>query len=255
MDDGYLGSTLSGGRVAVPKPRCNSRGWTQAQNSLRSSLSTSETICRCHDVLAVMSVIWQPSIVPKALTLAHTVTTWFFGPSVSDRILVASGAQCVPASMGPSSMLPSGSYGVPDAAHAQSANSQNAQIDPAQCYASRPDDVYDTSAVEDAVTAVKNMTGDDERAKGASSASKLSASEERRQSSNKAIWQGGHDISGHAFLLSLSSMLLITEVAPTLSAGLASSPLTSSHILRRAAAYAGLALIGLWWWMLLVRAR
>lgn len=166
----------------------------------------------------------------------------------------------------------SGSLSVPDAGHAQSAAEPNVVLEPSACAYSRPDDIHvDTwsDVLEDGHDTMASVQADS--AKGASAASVLSPSDDRKKSSNKAIWKGGHDISGHTFLLSLSSMLIITEIGPTLAA-LASSSSSSIpasvsaavptptparkrlelHVLRKAAAYAGLALVGLWWWMILV---
>lgn len=58
------------------------------------------------------------------------------------------------------------------------------------------------------------------------------------------VWSGGHDLSGHTFLLTHASMFLWSEVAPTVVAG------------RRRGWGRGtwgvLAVLGLWWWMLLM---
>lgn len=75
-----------------------------------------------------------------------------------------------------------------------------------------------------------------------------------------AYWVGGHDLSGHAFLLSMSSLFLLSEIAPTLSQTYLSSssqPSMSRRIEqgsrnRRYAALAIVALISLWYWMLLM---
>lgn len=75
-----------------------------------------------------------------------------------------------------------------------------------------------------------------------------------------AYWVGGHDLSGHAFLLSMSSLFLLSEIAPTLAQTYMSSssqPSMSRRIEqgssnRRYAALAIVALISLWYWMLLM---
>lgn len=58
------------------------------------------------------------------------------------------------------------------------------------------------------------------------------------------VWSGGHDLSGHTFLLTHASMFLWSEVAPTVVAS------------RRRGWGRGtwgvLAVLGLWWWMLLM---
>ncbi|KAI5481782.1 inositol phospholipid biosynthesis protein SCS3 [Pseudohyphozyma bogoriensis] len=84
-------------------------------------------------------------------------------------------------------------------------------------------------------------------------------------------WKGGHDVSGHTFMMVLASLLLFQTITPTL----VSFPLVQRiiAILRPStpstsledeekplvpttpvllATYANLALIGLWWWMLLM---
>lgn len=58
------------------------------------------------------------------------------------------------------------------------------------------------------------------------------------------VWSGGHDLSGHTFLLTHASMFLWSEVAPTVVAN------------RRRGwgreTWGVLAVLGLWWWMLLM---
>lgn len=58
------------------------------------------------------------------------------------------------------------------------------------------------------------------------------------------VWSGGHDLSGHTFLLTHASMFLWSEVAPTVAAG-------RRRGLGRGA-WGVLALLGIWWWMLLM---
>lgn len=80
------------------------------------------------------------------------------------------------------------------------------------------------------------------------------------QHRKSAYWVGGHDLSGHAFLLSMSSLFLLSEIAPTLAQTYLSSssqPSMSRRIEqgsknRRYAALAIVALISLWYWMLLM---
>lgn len=55
-------------------------------------------------------------------------------------------------------------------------------------------------------------------------------------------WNGGHDLSGHVFLLTHASLFLWSEVTPVLSR---SGALEGETI-------GVLALLGLWWWMLLM---
>ncbi|CUS12864.1 unnamed protein product [Tuber aestivum] len=77
-------------------------------------------------------------------------------------------------------------------------------------------------------------------------------------------WSGGHDLSGHVFLLTHASLFLWSELLPTLihsgTAGRESAGVSWSEIfpilIRSAAARrenaGGLALLVLWWWMLLM---
>lgn len=106
-------------------------------------------------------------------------------------------------------------------------------------------------------------------AKGASSAGQSSPSKHA-----KAYWKGGHDISGHSFLLTHSTLFLMTEIAPTLSVLLetltgqpsgaqtrqgrmtptmsAARSRIESTVGRKYAAFGTTVLIGIWWWMLLM---
>jgi len=105
--------------------------------------------------------------------------------------------------------------------------------------------------------------------KGASSASSLLPPDNRKDAYKKAYWKGGHDISGHSFLLILSTLFLLTEISPTLSllagrsSGAASSnvmpsvprgnrTILESNAMRKWAAIATFGLCCIWWWMLLM---
>lgn len=180
-------------------------------------------------------------------------TTWFFGPSLSDRLLILSGAQCVPAS------LSSSNSAEHQVGTAQTANEPNHTIlDHTHCISRSP-----------MARAGEDISSGSDVVKGASSAGQSSPSKHA-----KAYWKGGHDISGHSFLLTHSSLFLMTEIAPTLSVLLESvtgqpsgvqtgqgrlTPTLSatrarieSTVGRRYAAYATTLLIGVWWWMLLM---
>ena len=182
-------------------------------------------------------------------------TTWFFGPSLSDRLLVLSGAQCVPSSM--SSTHAAGSAASPETA--QTANEPNhAILDHTHCLSRSP-----------MARASDDISSNSELAKGASSASGSKHSQH-----NRAYWKGGHDISGHSFLLTHSSLFLMTEIAPTLSVLLetatgqpsgaqtrqgrltptmsAARSRIESTLGRRYAALGVTVLVSIWWWMLLM---
>ena len=94
-----------------------------------------------------------------------------------------------------------------------------------------------------------------------------------RSADGKSYWQGGHDVSGHTFLLVHASLLLLTTIAPTLPylfpsirnyfyPPLAPSPSSTATPVKisapasispahRYATYFVLSLISLWWFMLL----
>lgn len=83
----------------------------------------------------------------------------------------------------------------------------------------------------------------------------------------RAAWRGGHDISGHTFIMVLSSLLLLEDIAPYLAALVANSAVGravfgDAKVDQRARAVVGeqkaklavaasVALVGLWSWMLL----
>lgn len=169
-------------------------------------------------------------------TKSTAVTSWFFGPSLSDRILIYSGAECVASSLASHSL--SGSPSVPDASSAHSTNDANHLLDSHHCY-SQPDDIYLPNVFQDQV------------AKGASGASEGVGISSLKNTQNNArvYWRGGHDISGHVFLLTLASLFLITEIWPSLQA-ISQGKRISSY--RRYTTLAVLTLVGLWWWMMLV---
>ncbi|ORY82039.1 Fat storage-inducing transmembrane protein [Protomyces lactucae-debilis] len=59
-------------------------------------------------------------------------------------------------------------------------------------------------------------------------------------------WRGGHDLSGHVFILTHASLFLWYELLPLL--------LAQSSLLTDNASKASFALLGGWWWMLLMTA-
>ncbi|TKY88560.1 hypothetical protein EX895_002549 [Sporisorium graminicola] len=141
---------------------------------------------------------------------------WFFGPPLSERILTATGAVCVPST--------------------------------------NPDQ----SPVEDLYCRTRTPLS-------TSSHPALFATSSAASKSIRAIWKGGHDISGHTFIMVLSSLLLLEDVAPYLSVLLGRSAIggllggvkrggvgrtrwTGSAY---AAVGASVGLVGLWSWMLL----
>lgn len=138
-------------------------------------------------------------IVATAFWWILTQGTWFFGvgPSIHHRLLIATGAQCVPSALS-STSPPLGVSGV---------------LEPGKCNGA-PGEFY----------------------------------------------QGGHDVSGHTFLLIHASLLLWETIRPTiLSLPIVRRQLSSASRPKLApsppaiyTAYATLALIVLWEWMLIM---
>lgn len=68
-------------------------------------------------------------------------------------------------------------------------------------------------------------------------------------------WRGGHDVSGHAFMMvhcSLFLFELVLPLLPTLFPALFVGPKIRVHPAVRAIAYAAVGMIALSWWMLLM---
>jgi hypothetical protein len=186
-------------------------------------------------------------------SLAITVTTWAFGPGLSDRILVYSGAQCLQSSLSSDTLKD----------HAQSSNPNAAILEPSHCISPSWQAVEDAGGAQEEVgiplpTAAEPMSTVVSSGSSSGSTKHVKASEVSK--TKRAYWVGGHDLSGHAFLLSMSSLFLLSEIAPTLSGTyLSSSSGTSvakrveqASKQRRYAALAIVALISLWYWMLLM---
>jgi Inositol phospholipid synthesis and fat-storage-inducing TM len=126
------------------------------------------------------------------------VTSWFFGPSLVDRVLVLTGAECVPAD------------GVTHG------DSTLAALHP---------DLCSTKAFA-------------------------------QGQQIRPYWRGGHDISGHVFLLVHAILFLASHFYDTFR-HLVFSPSprpgeTRLAALERWTGYAALALMWLWWWMVLM---
>lgn len=148
-------------------------------------------------------------------------TTWFFGPSVTDRVLMLTGAQCIPSSQLEASR------------HAQStANTSSTfpTLEHEHCLSG--------SAARQALKT--EMTQ-----------SILTGTSPRDIA--PAYWQGGHDISGHTFMLVHASLFLLIELAPLFSAlwRPRDDKLAIRQTWRRAAIWSVAGLMVLWWTMLL----
>lgn len=143
---------------------------------------------------------------------------WFFGPPLSERILTATGAVCVP-----------------------SGDPQESPVEELYCRTRTP--------------------------LSSSSHPALFSSSSLKSKSIRAMWKGGHDISGHTFIMVLSPLLLLEDIAPYLAALLGPNSAfikslfpqgTWLHAARtrwtpaaKGAVAATLGLVGLWSWMLL----
>ncbi|KAJ1025873.1 hypothetical protein NDA16_002499 [Ustilago loliicola] len=145
-------------------------------------------------------------------------SNWFFGPPLSERILTATGAICVP-----------------------SGDPQQSPVEELYCRTRTP--------------------------LSSSSHPALFSSSSLKSKSIRAMWKGGHDISGHTFIMVLSALLLLEDIAPYLAALLGpNSAIVKSlfpqatwlHAARtrwtpaaKGAVAATLGLVALWSWMLL----
>ncbi|CBQ69419.1 conserved hypothetical protein [Sporisorium reilianum SRZ2] len=130
---------------------------------------------------------------------------WFFGPPLSERILTATGAVCVP-----------------------STNPSLSPVEELYCRTRTP----------------------------LSTASHPALFASQSSKSIRAMWKGGHDISGHTFIMVLSSLLLLEDVAPYLGVLLGGAR-QGAEVRTRwtrsayAAVGASVGLVALWSWMLL----
>ncbi|PWN30130.1 hypothetical protein BDZ90DRAFT_229162 [Jaminaea rosea] len=128
-------------------------------------------------------------------TARSSFAVWLFGPPLMNRILTSSGGVCVPRS---DQTL--GGFSNPNDGPASAPapfRMPDKRIDDAFCHAGprgiskedRPELFRATHAV------VADMT---------------------REGSLRGAWKGGHDVSGHTFILILSSLLLLEELTPYL---------------------------------------
>lgn len=192
-----------------------------------------KTVDRAESVAAEQATIGSPVSISVLRYLLATSTwllfaNWFFGPPLTERILTATGAVCVPSS------------------------DPSAPIEQLYCRTRSPLSPQDHPAL---------FAG--------SKANSLSSR------SIRAIWKGGHDISGHTFIMVLSSLFLLQEIAPYLPWALSSfvpasvlrqlfppnswarlasnpfAPSTPTATKARVALLSTVALLALWSWMLL----
>ncbi|CDU25075.1 related to SCS3-protein required for inositol prototrophy [Sporisorium scitamineum] len=146
-----------------------------------------------------------------ATALWLVFANWFFGPPLSERILTATGAVCVPSS-----------------------NPNQSPVEDLYCRTRTP--------------------------LSTSSHPALFSSKSATSKSIRAMWKGGHDISGHTFIMVLSSLLLLEDVAPYLSGLLGGTVVGGlfggkAKVRWTGSAYTAVGvsvgLVGLWSWMLL----
>lgn len=143
---------------------------------------------------------------------------WFFGPPLTERILTATGAVCVPSS------------------------DPQSPVEALYCRTRAPL----SSSTHPALFA--------------------SNSSLKSRKSIRAMWKGGHDISGHTFIMVLSSLLLLEDIAPYIAVLIGRSSLGQSLFPQQVSLEVGrtrwttqaklavgatLGLVGLWSWMLL----
>ncbi|EPQ30714.1 uncharacterized protein PFL1_01615 [Pseudozyma flocculosa PF-1] len=107
-------------------------------------------------------------------------TSWFFGPPLTERILTATGGVCIPSA---------GLSGEVDAAYCRSRSTITSTSHP---------DLFSKLSLASSSSSSSSLPGGD-------AAMAL-----------KPLWRGGHDISGHTFLMVLSALFLLEEIAPFL---------------------------------------
>ncbi|PWY98957.1 hypothetical protein BCV70DRAFT_201172 [Testicularia cyperi] len=202
----------------------------KSDDPTKSSASTSNGTkleAQARAVAAEQATITSPVSVSVLRYIFSTLiwllfANWFFGPPLSERLLTATGAICVP-STDPLSPI--------EALYCQNRSPLSSSTHPA---------LFPASGLG--------------------------------KSTARAIWKGGHDISGHTFLMVLSSLFLLEDLAPYIPRflGLANGNGILQSIFpqsswssqpntfvgpnapkAKAAVLATLGLVALWSWMLL----
>ncbi|OAV94457.1 hypothetical protein, variant [Puccinia triticina 1-1 BBBD Race 1] len=161
------------------------------------------------------------SHVPRILSL-HLIATlfwilftqWCFGSSLIERVLILSGAKCIPS--------------------LKSLHSTSAGSSPVQ----QPLELENLYC--------QHRWG-----------RRLPGLDKFVLSTYKPYWSEGIDVSGHAFLLTFSILLIVTTLRPSLQHLFAQKKRPESEEERlprnyRLAIYANLGLLAVWWWMLLM---
>ncbi|EGG07351.1 uncharacterized protein MELLADRAFT_71716 [Melampsora larici-populina 98AG31] len=167
-------------------------------NDSRQSTNGSQTQIQSNHVARSMTLYCT------ATALWIFLTQWFFGSSLIDRLLVLTGAECVPSMIHPNE---------------------------------GPDKLK--------IAATKLSNAYCERRWG----QRLPGLDSFTIATHRPYWSGGIDISGHAFLLSFSILLILSTLAPSIRLLWSSKPIPTPY---RVGVYANLTLVGIWWWMLLM---
>lgn len=143
---------------------------------------------------------------------------WFFGPSLTDRVLLATGAKCIPASH-----LHSNQSLSPQALDSVMLNPELCMTGGRKLFqATRKTQVLSTDGIEGLAP------------------------------KGTPFFIGGHDLSGHLFILTHASLFLVAEMSPLIPYLLGTKAqkrqITSWQ---RALGLSAAGLVGLWWFMLL----
>ena len=211
-----LSPTTSASPSTLAKPRTSSVLGNRADHKKDEDATTQQPAGATVTSPVSISVLRYGMATGAWLVFAN----WFFGPPITERILTATGAVCVPST------------------------DPQSPVDSLYCHSHTPL----SSATHPALFS-------------SNSAASLKSSK-----SIRAMWKGGHDISGHTFIMVLSSLLLLEDLAPYLAALLGRSalgrllfpkpaPLGAARPTwtpqAKVAVAATLGLVGLWSWMLL----
>jgi hypothetical protein len=144
-------------------------------------------------------------------------TTWFFGPSFADRVLLWTGARCVPGEF------------IAD----QTLTTQGAEahaLDPILC-----------------------MAGGYELWQQIKSTQILGEGLEGLAPRGRPFFHSGHDVSGHTFLLVHASLFLVAELAPVVPLVFGNTAQRARiQAWQRYLMLSAFGLVGLWWFMLLM---
>ncbi|MBW0526262.1 hypothetical protein O181_065977 [Austropuccinia psidii MF-1] len=134
------------------------------------------------------------------------LTQWFFGSSLIERLLMITGAKCVPSLNQPISIEP--------------LTDKSTHFESSYC----------------------------QRRWGR----RLPGLDQLTVSTHRPYWTGGIDISGHTFILSFSMLLILSSLQPSLRYIFQNHNNQTISRSYKISIYANLALLALWWWMILM---